>query len=320
MKKQDIKNILRILLLGLFLILFKSNIAAQREDTTVVVQQNDDTTAVVQQGDDEGKLPVRNPWATGMLIDNQTTECPNAGSIEIAIHHRFGLIKNMSDIFGIYAASNIRIGVTYGITEDIAVGFGSEKNNKMQEFTGKYKIISQSRNGKIPVSVTYFGNIVIDAREKEIFGANYEFINRLSFFNQVLVSRKVTNDFSAEFGASFSHFNSVTDLVQDSSGRTIGKWKNDYIGLMVSGRYKFHNNMSAMVEYSHPLAINSAWQGQSEPKPGLSFGLEIGTSTHAFQIFVANYDGIVAQQNYAHNLNDMSHGKWHLGFNITVRL
>jgi hypothetical protein len=316
MKIQNIKNIFLILFFPLAFMFFTTEVAGQ-EDTTAISNVEDST--VVVQDDDEGILPVRNPWTTAILIDHHTTEVPSKGALEFEIHHRFGKIREIGDLFGIYAASNIRLGLTYGITENISVGFGTEKNNKMQEFTGKYKIISQTRNGKIPVSVTYFGNIVIDAREKENFGANYEFINRLSFFNQFIVSRKFTNALSVQFAGSFSHFNKITDLVQDSSNRTIGKWKNDYIGLMLGARYKFYNNMSAILEYSHPLAINEAWEGQFVPKPNLGLGIEIGTSTHAFQVFVANYDGIIAQQNYAHNTNDMGDGGWHFGFNITVR-
>jgi hypothetical protein len=309
MKKNDFKNIFRFLFLGLGLMLFNLNIYAQEKDSTVLEQPQED----------EGKLPVRNPWTTGTLIDNQTTECPNKGAIEFMIHHRFGKMIELSDLYGIYAASNIRLGITYGITENIAVGFGTEKNNKMQEFTGKYKILSQTRNGKIPVSVTYFGNIVIDARDKEFFGTAYEFQNRLSFFNQIIVSRKLTDAISVQVAGSYSHFNAVTELVKNDRGQSIGKWKNDYIGVMAGGRYKFYNNMSAIVEYCQPFALDKAWQGQSEPKPSFGVGLEIGTSTHAFQIFASNYQSIIAQENYSHNLNDYSFEGWLMGFNITVR-
>jgi len=265
---------------------------------------------------------VRSPWATGMIIDNQTTETPTAKSLEFAIHHRFGKIENIEDLFGIYSSSNIRLGVSYGITDDIAIGFGTEKDHKMQEFTGKYKILSQTRNGKIPVSVTYFGNIVIDGRDKEMFtdSSGYKFILRLSFFNQIIVSRKITNAFSAQAAVSYSHFNMVTELAKDSLGTDIPKWKNDYVGLGLGARYKFYNNMSAIVEYNYPLSIQKAWDNQSEPKPSLGLGIEIGTSTHAFQFFASNYRSIIPQENFAHNEYDMGNGDWFFGFNITVRL
>jgi hypothetical protein len=164
-----IKKIVQAFLVSALMFSFTELVVAQ--DSTVV--------------DDSGMKPVRNPWTTGNLIDHQTTETPNKGAFEFVIHHRFGAIKNMDDLYGIYSSSNIRLGVSYGITKDIAIGFGTEKDNKMQEFTGKYKILSQSRNGKIPVSVTYFGNIVIDARDKELFGTEYEFYQPLVLFQPI---------------------------------------------------------------------------------------------------------------------------------------
>jgi hypothetical protein len=314
MKKINLKIIFRIGLAFMSLFFIAGNLSAQVEDSIAVEEE-----VVVESDDDEGKAPVRNPWATGTLIDNQTTEGPNAGIIEYVIYHRFGKIKNIKDIFGIYAASNIKMGLSYGITKNISVGFATEKNNKMQEFYGKYKIISQSRDGKIPVSVSYFGNVVIDARDKEFFGTDYAFKHRLSFFNQVIVGRKMTNALSLQAAFSLSHFNMVTETVLDPNDNAIGKWKNDYVGIMAGGRYKFYNNMSAIVEYHYPLAINELWENQFEPKPGLGIGLEIGTSTHAFQIFASNYDDLISQENYSHNLNDMTDGGWLFGFNIIVR-
>ncbi len=301
--KNRFNNILRLLLISFCFISFAGFAVAQ--DSTVV--------------DDSGMKPVRNPWTTGMLIDHQTTETPNKGAFEFAIHHRFGKILELDDLYGIYSSSNIRLGVTYGITKDIAIGFGTEKDNKMQEFTGKYKILSQTRNGKIPVSVTYFGNIVIDTRDKELFGTDYKFLNRLSFFNQVIVSRKVTRALSVQAAFSLSHFNAVKELTTDSVGNVFGKWKNDYIGASLAARYKFYNNISAIVEYSHPFALAEPWDGQEEPMPNMGIGVEFGTSTHAFQVFAANYQDIIAQENYSHNLNDMAFEGWRFGFNITVR-
>ena len=264
---------------------------------------------VFSQDEDTDKKPVRSPWTTGILIDNQTTTTPNAKAFDFSIHHRFGAIEEISDLFGIYAASNIRLGINYGITKKIAVGFGTEKYSKMQEFQGKYNIISQTRDGKIPVAVTYFGNVVIDGRNEEVFGKNYKFTNRLSFFNQIIVSRKFTGKLSLQLAASYSHFNAVDEV-----------WANDYMGFMFGGRYKIVNNMSAIMEYCHPLAIGDDKEGMNEPMANLGIGLEFGTSTHAFQVFVAQYDNIIAQKNYANNLNDMTEdGGWRCGFNITVR-
>jgi hypothetical protein len=56
-----------------------------------------------------------------------------------------------------------------------------------------------------------------------------------------------------------------------------------------------------------------------QPKPNLALGWEIGTGTHTFQVFVANYNKITNQYNLVYNTNDFTKWEYLFGFNITVR-
>ena len=49
------------------------------------------------------------------------------------------------------------------------------------------------------------------------------------------------------------------------------------------------------------------------PEPNISFGIEIVTSSHAFQLFMGNYWWIVPQENNFNNQNT----EFLIGFNIT---
>jgi hypothetical protein len=71
------------------------------------------------------------------------------------------------------------------------------------------------------------------------------------------------------------------------------------VAFSLGGRYKITDNTSIMIDYSQP--ITQFMQGN--PHPGFSVGFEFGTSAHAFQIFVTNYQGIVSQKNYMYNQN-----------------
>jgi hypothetical protein len=253
--------------------------------------------------------PVREPFSAATLIESQTTVTSRAKGLELIIHHRLGSIDNgISDLFGIYAASNIRLGLQYGVTEKLTVGIGTEKDNKLSDINGKYLILEQTRKGTIPVSVALHGNVSIDSRDEEVFGNDYEFIDRFSYFATAIVGRKFTDAFSLQFAPSYSHFNAVDTTYQ-----------NDKIGLMVGGRYKFTGTMAAMVEYHHPLAINPVRDYQAEIQPGIAFGLEIATITHAFQVFVSNYRGIMAQKNYVMNTRKFDSEGIVVGFNINVK-
>ena len=266
-----------------------------------------------QEEEQKDDRPVRSPYEGVMLIDFPTTKTPTKGSFEMHIHHRFGTFgAGTGDLLGVYAPANIRMGVYYGLTERIAIGFGTEKNHKAQEFNIAYRIFDQTRSNSMPVAVMLYGNAVIDARDKSAFGVKYQGSNRLSYFSQLIVSRKFSDAFTLHGAASFSHFNSVDSLLE-----------HDKIALHLGGRVKLWSDNSLIFEYTHPLEPKNFAEHvelTNPPKAGLSLGLELGTSTHCFQVFVSNYQEIIPQQNVSFNQNEFFDGGALLGFNITVRI
>jgi hypothetical protein len=74
--------------------------------------------------------------------------------------------------------------------------------------------------------------------------------------------------------------------------------------------------MALILEYDQLLTKQDL---EVQPKPNLSIGWEIGTATHTFQIFVANYSQIINQRNLVFNTNNFADGEYLVGFNITVR-
>lgn len=253
--------------------------------------------------------PVRNPFEASTLIESQTILGSPAKQLELIIHHRFGSMDNgFSDLFGIYAASNIRLGLQYGITDKLTVGIGTEKNNKFNDLNAKYAVLQQTRKGSMPISLSVHANVTIDSRDEELFGTDYEFIDRISYFAQVIVARKFNKALSLQLAPSYSHFNSVDTA-----------YHHDKIGLMFGGRYKFTSKMGVMFEYHQPFSINPQHDYQEDIQPGAAIGLEIGTSTHAFQVFASNYQHIMAQKNYVMNTNKFDSEGILIGFNITVR-
>jgi hypothetical protein len=249
--------------------------------------------------------PVKSPFTTNILIDNQTVVSPIKGSFNLIINHRFGSMENgISDLFGIYGGANTRLGLEYGITDRIMVGIGTTQNYKLQDLEWKYAILQQTRSNSMPISLSYYGNVVIEATDEENFGPeeSYKFIHRLSYFTQIIVSRKFSDAISLQVAPEMSFYNAV----QDSLSNVI-------FGVHVGGRAKIWDNKSIIVEYDQPF--NGHEDDDFGPKPNIGLGFEVGTATHAFQIFVSRYQDIVYQRNLAYNTNT----KFHIGFNITVR-
>lgn len=259
----------------------------------------------------EGSKPVRLTFGTGILIDNQTVATPYEGGIELEIHHRFSLIENYHNLFGIYGSANTRIGLNYGITDKLMVGAGTTKDYQLQDIQWKYLILQQTEDNKMPVSLSYYGNIVADLRQKDIFGpGEYREIHRLSYFTQVIAARKINEMFSVQVASSFVYFNAVPRY-SDTTG-----YKNMNFGISAGLRANLFGAHSLILEYDQLLTKQDL---DVHPKPNLALGWEVGTATHTFQVFLTNYNQIINQRNLVFNTNDFTKGDYLIGFNITVR-
>lgn len=280
--------------------------------------------------DDEAKKekkkkdrPVTEMWSSGLLIDEQTSMIPNKKSLEMQIQHRFGLIKDngISDLFGIYAPSaNTRMGLNYSILDNLMVGYGITRKNMYSDFQVKWNILRQTRKNTIPLDVTIYANMAIDGRNKDVYTTStadsvYKFTNRLSYFTQLMVSRKITDWFSLSVNGSFTHFNSVS---ADSVG--LKGDDHDRFGFGLMARFKFSPQSSILISYSQPLYIHQISEHTEVTNtafPNFSIAYEVATASHAFQIFITTGNGIIPQDNYMWNTSDWTKGEFRFGFNIT---
>lgn len=254
--------------------------------------------------------PVKNTFGSVWLMDNQTSLVPIKGTLEFDIQHRFGVVNNgASDLFGLFAPSNIRLGVNYAPVKNLFVGIGITKERNQLDLNAKYALLQQTTDNKMPVSVTYFGNAVVDTRNKSNF--RYD-VHRLSYFNQLIIARKVSEKFSLQVAPSFSWFNNVEAYV-DKDGNIQKKMKNGHLAISTLGRLKITEKSAIIAGYDQPLTQHTT----NNPHPNICFGFETTTSSHAFQVFFGNYYGIVPQSNNMFNKNDFRDGQFVIGFNIT---
>ncbi len=254
--------------------------------------------------------PVRSTFSSVWLMDNQTVEVPFKGTFEFDIQHRFGVINNgYRDFFGLYAPSNIRLGFAYSPVNKLSVGFGLTKLNLTWDFNAKYSLLAQTRSGSVPVSIVYYVNMAIDTREKERTLYD-DFSNRISYFHQVLIGRRFSPKFSMQVAPSISHFNLV-EAYRVTSETIEGTKRNDHLAIAIGARLKISDQTSVMFNYDIPITDHPL----EDPEPNLSFGIELTSSSHAFQIFLGNFYDIIPQRNNFNNRNEP--GDMLIGFNIT---
>ncbi len=271
--------------------------------------------------------PVKNTFSSTWIIDNQTVMVSQKGTFEMDIQHRFGTVdKGYDDFWGLFAPSNIRLGVIYAPIKDLNVGLGVTKSNLLWDLNAKYAILRQTK-GIYPVSVTYYGNIAYDTR-KDADGSIFKYqTQRILTFNQIIVARKISDKFSLQAAVSLSHQNSVSGYYtkNDSTGQEIFKNMNfDHFAVSLSGRYKLTEVTSLIFNIDQPVTKHNT----SNPNPNVSFGFEFNTSNHSFQLFAGNYTLLNPQRNNLYNTNSpfnytasdgtkVPGGKFVIGFNIT---
>jgi hypothetical protein len=252
--------------------------------------------------------PVR-LFETSILIDNQTVTTPFKGLLEFEIHHRFGTVNNgLDDLFGLWGPSNIRLGLNYAITDRLVIGAGTSKNYMAQDLSVKYALLRQTESGSMPVSVALYGDMGIDLRSKDNFGSaaeDWREIHRLNYFTQVLVAKQFSK-LSLQLAPTFIYFNAVE----------VG-YKNANFGFSAGAKYNLFGSHSLILEYDQLLTKQD--NPEFDPKPQFAAGWEIGTATHAFQIFFANYHDILGQYNFLYNQNSIGDFNYLIGLNITVR-
>ncbi len=266
--------------------------------------------------------PERKAFESAVLIDNQSDVVNMSRTLEWNIQHRFGTVQNgSSDLWGVFAPSNIRLGFSYTPINRLAVGFGVSKIGSINSFLDldvKYKILEQTRKNEMPINLTVYANMGIDTRDKSNFD---EGVHRYSYFAQLIMSRRISNKFSVQGTAQMSHFNAVDSL-----------YSNDIFGIGLGARYKVSSQGSILFEWTEPLTdhdINQNVHGDITRKVGpyrnIAIAYEIATSAHAFQITFGVYRSLVQQFNLHYNsartAQDLFGGKYDfqyaIGFNMT---
>lgn len=272
-----------------------------------------------QQTENQDK-PVKNTFEAATLIDNQTVMTPFKGALELQIQHRFSPIVNIHDLYGIFGSANTRLALNYGITDRLMVALGTTKENQLVDLQLKYKILQQTKSNSMPVTLTFFGNMSVNLRDSStgVFGPTngdrFKQIHRLSYLSQIIVARKFSDKFSFQVAPTFFYFNSVP------KGH-----KNANLSLSAGGRYNVFGSHSVIFEYDQLITKQDSIVGgngnytTSQPLPNVAIGWEIGTATHCFQVFAANFNKINGQYDLLNNTNDFKKRKYLFGFNITVR-
>ena len=232
------------------------------------------------------------------IITFQSTKLAAKKEFYMVISHRFGSVKGgISEFFGFDDATT-KIGGIYGLTNWLSVSASHHTLLKINEASLKYRLIRQSET--FPVDIVGYSTIDFNSGLKKDDYPKIEFSDRLSYINQLLISRKVSEKISLELAPSFIHKNLYNPDIENDNQFTLG----------AGGRLKLTKRLSLNLEY-----------GQNFNKPDfynnpLSVGLDIETGGHVFQLLFTNSQSMTESGYLTSASGDWGKGDFFFGFNL----
>ena len=259
--------------------------------------------SVLQQQAAPVKTNVSATFKATHIVNSQTVESPAKGDLDFVIMHRFGKINDGSyNFFGLDNAT-LRLGLDYGITDRLDIGIGRSSLEKTFDGYLKYKLVRQTDDGKVPVSVSLLetvSNYTLKIAGKPYLDARY----RTAYVSQVLIARKINRSLSLQLTPAVLHFNLVPSA----------KDNNDLFAVTISGRVKFTKRMSITGEYNY---LPSGQIHSIDVKNALSVGWDIETGGHVFQLVFSNSQGMTESQFIPRTTGSWGKGDIYFGFNIS---
>lgn len=275
------------------------------QDTTILKTQKED----IKVNDPENKISVKtiyiiSGFKTTRLIDGHSIENLAPGILDFKISHRFGTIGGSNggayNFFGLDNAT-MRMGFDYGITKTFMIGIGRSTSLKTYDAFFKWKILRQSKGERnTPVTISYVPTIgLISFRNPSVYKS---FSNRINFTHQILIGRKFSEGFSLQIMPTVVHRNLPVD-----------NGPNDVLAFGIGAAQKIGNRTSFTAEYYYQLPGTKV--------PGstnvLSFGFDIETGGHVFQLHITNSSSMTESSFITGNKGSWSKGDILFGFNIS---
>ena len=248
-------------------------------------------------------------FKTTRLVNMHTIECVGPHTLDFRISHRFGTLNGGSyNAWGIDGPANIRLSLEYSFDGRLMFGIGRSSHEKMVDGFLKYRLLRQTTDNKMPVSVTLFASIFYNAlKDVNAISNGYDkfdpVTNRFSFAYQIMVAKKITPSLSVQLAPWMVHYNLVEKITD----------RNDAYGIAGMIRLKFSKRSAITIEYAYRLPNYS----KEKYYDSVGIGYELETGGHVFQIHFVNSFGIVENQFLPHTNTQWNDAGIRLGFNIS---
>ena len=276
--------------------LFSMAVVVIAQDSTLI-KMLDDSLQVTGEAS-----RITGTFKATQIINTPTIESPGKKGLQFLIMHRFGRINEGA--YALWGLDNatIRFGLDYGINDRFAIGIGRSSFDKTYDASFKWKVLRQTQN-KMPISVSLyelFTHTTLRDSTKPYYTGKY----RSAYESALLIARKFSSKLSLQLTPVWIHYNLVP-TPED---------KNDVFGLSFGGRMKISKRMSINAEYN---LLPSGQIVSTDISDSFSFGFDIETGGHVFQLIFSNSEGMVGPSYFGKTTGKWTDGDIFFGFNIS---
>ena len=269
--------------------------------SSTVLYAQDDLLNELSKQDSAQTVPVTATFKSTRVVNGQSVETMKKKHLDFRISHRFGKLNSGAyQFFGLDQAT-MRLGFEYGLTDDLEIGVGRSTSQKVYDFFAKYKVLKQTTGARnIPVSITLFGGTGAATVDKE-----RKFQDKLYYTAQVLVARKFGERLSLQLSPTYL-YRTMPDVQGDEKV---------VLAVGIGGRFKLSKRVSLNGEYFYTAREKNTVTAPYHDS--MSFGVDIETGGHVFQLHFTNSLGMIEKQFIGETAGSWGKGDIHYGFNIS---
>ncbi|PWL29682.1 DUF5777 family beta-barrel protein [uncultured Roseivirga sp.] len=262
----------------------------------------EDLLAILDEETEEVETKVEAIFKGTRLINGHTVETRDRNNLDFIISHRFGRLNGGAyEFFGL-DQSNVRLGLDYGLTDNINLGLGRSSFEKTFDGYFKYAFVHQTSGKRnVPVSATLLSSISIKTLRQREF-EELTFSQKIAYTHQVLIARKFSSAFSMQVMPTLIHFNAIEPTDE----------RNNVFAAGIGGRIKLNKRVSLNAEYYYQFQRKDPLS-----KNVIAIGFDIETGGHVFQLQLTNAQAMIEKGFLAETTGDFFNGDIHFGFNIS---
>jgi hypothetical protein len=290
----------------------------------------EDLLSLVSDSTPERPKKIYATFKTVKIGNLQTIETVKKNHLDFRISHRFGnvydaTLKNpinetFQTFFGFGNVSDVRFSLDYGITDNLCIGIGRSTMNKLLDGNLKWKILQQTSDFSMPISLAFFTSMgYTHARPEEdamYAGIVKDFttneLHRFNYFHQLIIASKLNEYLSVELLPGYMYRNFIKERINSNNKAAD---ENGFFTLGIGARIKITKRVSFIGDY---LFNFSQFYGNNPGvKLPLSLGFEIETGGHVFSLFFTNARGLIENNFIPYTTDSWLEGQIKFGFTIS---